>query len=225
MSNCIHNCWIDWNSAMLCFNWLFHIGVWTFAWFVRPLFSPPYFVHGKFGPRVYNVSRIFPVSTAPILKPPDDHTFLGGLTPNGFRLRAFLNPPKSNSMHGAIQYWVHQIQHNHPLEFDGFGVVRVKEDSLRVYTMSIKVKLVRLIWLNDFWLVILVASRTPIHTHTHHTTEKVHFTKVLSNAHSLFAILGDNRRQLGCKDSIVDTLWLVVSHKHTLTSHHDSLES
>ena len=37
MSNCSKNCWIDWNSAMLFFKQLFHIGVWTFAWFVRPL--------------------------------------------------------------------------------------------------------------------------------------------------------------------------------------------
>ena len=34
MSNCNHNCWIDWNSAVL-----FHIGVWTFARFVRPLLA------------------------------------------------------------------------------------------------------------------------------------------------------------------------------------------
>ena len=41
MSNCSQNCWIDWNSAVLCFKfkWLFHIGVWTFTWFVRPLLS------------------------------------------------------------------------------------------------------------------------------------------------------------------------------------------
>ena len=31
MSNCSQNCWIDWNSAVLCFKRLFHIGVWTFA--------------------------------------------------------------------------------------------------------------------------------------------------------------------------------------------------
>ena len=35
MSNCSQNCWIDWNSAALCFKRLFHIGVWTFARFVR----------------------------------------------------------------------------------------------------------------------------------------------------------------------------------------------
>ena len=37
MSNWSQNCWIHWNSAVLCFKWLFYIGVWTFAWFVRPL--------------------------------------------------------------------------------------------------------------------------------------------------------------------------------------------
>ena len=58
MSNCSQHCWIDWNSAVLCFKRLFHIGVWTFARFVRPLLQPPYFIQGKFGPRVYNVSRI-----------------------------------------------------------------------------------------------------------------------------------------------------------------------
>ena len=39
MSNCSQNCWIDWNSAVLCFKRLFHIGVWTFARFVRPLLA------------------------------------------------------------------------------------------------------------------------------------------------------------------------------------------
>ena len=36
MSNCSQNCWIIWNSAVLCFKWLFHIGVWTF---VHPLLA------------------------------------------------------------------------------------------------------------------------------------------------------------------------------------------
>ena len=27
MSNCSQNCWIDWNSAVMCFQWLFHIHV------------------------------------------------------------------------------------------------------------------------------------------------------------------------------------------------------
>ena len=39
MSNCSQNCWIDWNSAVLCFKWLFHIGVWTFARYVRLLLA------------------------------------------------------------------------------------------------------------------------------------------------------------------------------------------
>ena len=40
MSKCSRNCWIDWNSATLCFKWLFHIHVvWLFAWFVQPLFG------------------------------------------------------------------------------------------------------------------------------------------------------------------------------------------
>ena len=39
MSNCSQNCWIDLNSAVLCFQRHFHTGVWTFAWFVRPLLA------------------------------------------------------------------------------------------------------------------------------------------------------------------------------------------
>ena len=39
MYNCSQNCWIDWNSAMLCFKRLFHIGGWTFTWFMRPLLA------------------------------------------------------------------------------------------------------------------------------------------------------------------------------------------
>ena len=39
MSNCSQNCCVDWNSAVPCFKRLFHIGVWTFAWFVRPLLA------------------------------------------------------------------------------------------------------------------------------------------------------------------------------------------
>ena len=34
ISNCSQNCLIDWNSALL-----FHIGIWTFALFVRPLLA------------------------------------------------------------------------------------------------------------------------------------------------------------------------------------------
>ena len=39
MSICSQNCWIDWNSAMLCFKQLFHTGVWMFARIVRPLLA------------------------------------------------------------------------------------------------------------------------------------------------------------------------------------------
>ena len=37
LSSCSQHCCIDWNSAVLCFKRLLHIGVWTFARFVRPL--------------------------------------------------------------------------------------------------------------------------------------------------------------------------------------------
>ena len=57
MSNCSQNCWINWNSAVLCFKQLVHIGVWTFARFVRPLLATILCVW-KLGPRVYNVSHI-----------------------------------------------------------------------------------------------------------------------------------------------------------------------
>ena len=39
MSNCSQNCWIDWNAAVLCSKQIFHIGIWTFARFVRPLLA------------------------------------------------------------------------------------------------------------------------------------------------------------------------------------------
>ena len=39
MSNCSQNCWMNWNSAVLCFKRLFYTGVWTFARFVSLLFS------------------------------------------------------------------------------------------------------------------------------------------------------------------------------------------
>ena len=39
MSNCSQNCWIDWNSAVLCFKRHFYVGVWTFARFVKPLLA------------------------------------------------------------------------------------------------------------------------------------------------------------------------------------------
>ena len=31
MSNCSQNCWIDWNSAVLCFKWLSHKGMNVYA--------------------------------------------------------------------------------------------------------------------------------------------------------------------------------------------------
>ena len=33
------HCWIDWNSAALCLKQLFHIGVWPFPRFERPLLA------------------------------------------------------------------------------------------------------------------------------------------------------------------------------------------
>ena len=39
MSNCNQNCWIDWDSDVLCFKRLFQIGVWAFAGFVWPLLA------------------------------------------------------------------------------------------------------------------------------------------------------------------------------------------
>ena len=51
--NCSQNCWIDWNSAVLCFKRLFHIGVWTFSWFVRPLYM------GNLVP-AYTIYHVFP---------------------------------------------------------------------------------------------------------------------------------------------------------------------
>ena len=92
MSYCSYNCWIDRNSAVLCFKRPFHIiGVWTFARFVRPHVAIILYV--KFGPCVYNVSLISILAkrkrwpkkkhvTAPIMKPTDDQkleTFSFGL--------------------------------------------------------------------------------------------------------------------------------------------------
>ena len=89
MSNCSQNCWIDWNSAVLCFKRIFHIGVWRFAWFVRPLLATILCIWGNLVP-AYNVSRISLLAkkrwpkkkrvTTPILKPTDDpkpDTFFG----------------------------------------------------------------------------------------------------------------------------------------------------
>ena len=39
MSNYNQNCWIDLNSAVLCFKRLFHVGVWMFVRFVGPLLA------------------------------------------------------------------------------------------------------------------------------------------------------------------------------------------
>ena len=39
MSDYNQNCWTDWNSVALCFKRHFHIGVWTFVRFVRPLWA------------------------------------------------------------------------------------------------------------------------------------------------------------------------------------------
>ena len=76
-----HNiCWIDWNSAVLCFKLLFHIGVWTFAWFARPLLATILcmYIWEMWSPHIH-VSRISLLAkkgtkhvTAPILKPTDD---------------------------------------------------------------------------------------------------------------------------------------------------------
>ena len=56
MSNCSQNCWIDWNSVVLCFKRLVHIGVWLIVRFVQPLLA---FVYGKFGPRIYMLAKHF----------------------------------------------------------------------------------------------------------------------------------------------------------------------
>ena len=52
VSYCSQNCWIDWNSAVLCMYFFkcWHMGVWTFARFVRPLLATILFAyHGKSG--------------------------------------------------------------------------------------------------------------------------------------------------------------------------------
>ena len=91
MSNCSQNCWIYWNSAVLCFKRLFHIGVWTFARFERPLSITILCICEIWSLRIQCITY-FPVGkkkmakenciTAPILKPTDDQkleTFLVGL--------------------------------------------------------------------------------------------------------------------------------------------------
>ena len=52
MSNCSQNCWIDLNDAMLCFKRLFHIGVWTFARFVRRLLATIIYVWEIWPPHI-----------------------------------------------------------------------------------------------------------------------------------------------------------------------------
>ena len=86
------NCWINWDSAVLCFKRLFHIGVWTFAWFVRPLLATilciweiwslctqyiTYFPVGKKKKRIAEKRRRKKTCvTAPILKPSDGDRFI-----------------------------------------------------------------------------------------------------------------------------------------------------
>ena len=60
MSNCSQNCQIDWNFAVLCFKWLFHIGVWTFARFVRPLLATILYIWEIWSPRIQCITY-FPV--------------------------------------------------------------------------------------------------------------------------------------------------------------------
>ena len=49
MSNCSQNCWIDCNSAALCFEQLFHIRVENVCPICEGLSCPPYSVYGKCG--------------------------------------------------------------------------------------------------------------------------------------------------------------------------------
>ena len=86
MSNYSHNYWIDWNSAVLCFKWLFHIGVWTFAWSLRNL-VPHIHMYYKFycWQKKIDYQQKTKHVTTPILKLTNDYkpeTFFGG--PNLF---------------------------------------------------------------------------------------------------------------------------------------------
>ena len=109
---CSQNCRIDWNTAMLCFKWLFHIRVWTFARFVRPLFAT-ILCTWEIWSTAYTMYHIFPCwqkkkkmaeknkkfgrITAPTLKPTDDQkpeTFLFGLMCN-FLLNLLYGPKAS----------------------------------------------------------------------------------------------------------------------------------
>ena len=77
MSNCSQNCWIDWNSAVLCFKRLFHIlWVWTFAQFVRPLLATILCIWEIWSPRIQSITY-FPVGKTKILKPTDDQKPVG----------------------------------------------------------------------------------------------------------------------------------------------------
>ena len=97
MKRCSQNCWINWNSTMLCFKRLFHIGVSTFARFVRPLLATTLCIWEIWSPRTQGVTyfhvgkkrrcpektkkKIITSVTAPILKPNDDQKpdfFFGG---------------------------------------------------------------------------------------------------------------------------------------------------
>ena len=47
MSNCSQNCWIDWNSAVLCFKRPFNRGM-SVCPICEAFSKPPYFVYGKY---------------------------------------------------------------------------------------------------------------------------------------------------------------------------------
>ena len=83
---CSQNCRIDWNSAALCFKSLFHIGVWPFARFVRPLSATMLCIWEIWSLCIY-MYHVFPCwqkkritkTKKKILKPTDDQkleTFL-----------------------------------------------------------------------------------------------------------------------------------------------------
>ena len=84
MSNCSQNCWIDWNSAVLCFKRLFHIrGMNVCPICEASLSHHTLYINGKFGPRGTYMYMYFPTGlkkdyqkkkrvTAPILKPTHD---------------------------------------------------------------------------------------------------------------------------------------------------------
>ena len=53
MSNCNQKSWINWNSAVLYFKQLFHIWIWTFARFVRPLLATILCIWEIYSPRIH----------------------------------------------------------------------------------------------------------------------------------------------------------------------------